>query len=79
MAVPNSSPRASTVVSVRSPQRLTLADGTFFPPGCRAIPWGRASGPTGLATEALEECGYSFKVFFAASVVVRGVGFSRHH
>jgi hypothetical protein len=63
MAVPNSSPRASTVVSVRSPQRLTLADGTFFPPGCRAIPWGRASGPTGLAPEALEECGYSFKVF----------------
>jgi hypothetical protein len=46
---------------------LTLADGTFFPPGCCAIPWGHASGPAGLAPEALEECVYSFKVFFAAS------------
>ena len=42
---------------------LTLADGTFFPPDCRAIPWGRASRPAGLAPEALEECVYSFKVF----------------
>ena len=42
---------------------LTLADGTFFPPDCCAIPWGRASGPAGLAPEALEECVYSFKVF----------------
>jgi hypothetical protein len=31
MAVPNSSPRASAVVSVRIPQRLMLANGTFFP------------------------------------------------
>jgi hypothetical protein len=46
---------------------LMLADGTFFPPGCRAIPSGRASGPAGLAPEALEECVYSFKDFFAAS------------
>jgi hypothetical protein len=45
MAVPNSSPRASAVVSIRNPQRLTLADGTFFPPGCCAIPLGRASTP----------------------------------
>jgi hypothetical protein len=38
MAVPDSSPRASTVVSVRNPQRLTLTDGTFFPPGRYAVP-----------------------------------------
>jgi hypothetical protein len=31
MVVPDSSPRASAVVSIRNPQRLTLADGTFFP------------------------------------------------
>jgi hypothetical protein len=42
---------------------LTLADGSLFPPGCCAIPWGRASGPAGLVPEALEECVYSFKVF----------------
>jgi hypothetical protein len=63
MAVPNSSPRTSTVVSVRNPQRLTLADGTFFPPGCRAAPWGRASAPAGVALEALQERGCSCKVF----------------
>jgi hypothetical protein len=37
---------------------LTLADGTFFPPGC-----GHASGPAGLAPEALQEHGCSCKVF----------------
>jgi hypothetical protein len=42
---------------------LTLADGTFFPPDCCAIPWGRASGPVGLAPEALQERGCSCKVF----------------
>jgi hypothetical protein len=31
MAVPDSSPRAYVGVSVRIPQMLTLADGTFFP------------------------------------------------
>jgi hypothetical protein len=46
---------------------LTPTDGTFFPPGCCSIPWGRASRPAGLAPEALEECVYSFKVFSAAS------------
>jgi hypothetical protein len=46
---------------------LMLANGTFFSPGCCAIPWGRASRPVGLAPEALEECVYSFKVFSAAS------------
>jgi hypothetical protein len=34
----DSSPRASAVVSVRNPQGLALADGTFFPSGCCAIP-----------------------------------------
>jgi hypothetical protein len=63
MDVSDSSPRASMVVCVRNPQRLTLADGTLFPPGCCAIPWGRASGPADLAPEALEECVYSFRVF----------------
>jgi hypothetical protein len=42
---------------------LTSADGTFFPPGCCAISWGRASGPAGLAPEALQERGCSCKVF----------------
>jgi hypothetical protein len=42
---------------------LTSADGTFFPPGCCDIPWGRASGPAGLAPEALQERGCSCKVF----------------
>jgi hypothetical protein len=63
MAVPDSSPRASAVVSVRNPHRLALADRTSFRPGCYVVPWGRASGPAGLAPEALEECAYSFKVF----------------
>jgi hypothetical protein len=63
MAVPDSSPRASAGVSVRIPQMLTSADGTFFPPGCYATSWGRASGPAGLAPEALQERGCSYKVF----------------
>jgi hypothetical protein len=63
MAVPDSSPRASAGVSVRIPQMLTLADGTLFPPNCCAIPWGRASGPAGLAPEALHERGCSCEVF----------------
>jgi hypothetical protein len=63
MAVPDSSPRASAVVSVRIPQRLMLADGTFFPTECCAVPWGRASAPAGVAPEALQECGCFCKVF----------------
>jgi hypothetical protein len=63
MAVPDSSPRASAVVSIRNPQRLTLADGTFFPSGCCAVPWGHASAPAGVAPEALQERGRSCKVF----------------
>jgi hypothetical protein len=42
---------------------LTLADGTFSPLVAGAIPWGRASGPAGLAPEALQEHGCSCKVF----------------
>jgi hypothetical protein len=63
MAVHNSSPRASAVVSVRNPQRLTLTDGTCFPSGCCDVPWGRASAPTGVAPKALQERGCSCKVF----------------
>jgi hypothetical protein len=63
MAVLDSSPRASAVVSVRNPQRLTLADGTLFLPGCCAVPWGRASAPVGVALVALQERGCSYKVF----------------
>jgi hypothetical protein len=57
---------------------LTPADGTFFPLVAGAIPRGHASGPAGLAPEALQEHGCSCKVFFAGSAGVRGVSFSRH-
>jgi hypothetical protein len=63
MAVPDSSPRASTVVSVRIPQRMMIADGTSFPPGCCAISWGRASAPAGVSPEALQASGCSCRVF----------------
>jgi hypothetical protein len=63
MAVPDSSPRASAAVPVGTPQRLMRADGTLFPPGCCAVPWGRASAPAGVAPEALQEHGCSCKVF----------------
>jgi hypothetical protein len=72
MAVPDSSPRASAVVSVRIPQRLMLADGTFFPPGCCVVPWGRISAPTGVAPESLWERRCSCKVF-SQSMPVREV------
>jgi hypothetical protein len=78
MAVPDSSPRDSTVVSVRNLQRLTLADGTFFPLGYCAVTWGRASAPAGVAPEALQEHGCFSKVFSAMFVGVRGVSFSQH-
>jgi hypothetical protein len=42
---------------------LMLADGTFFPPGCCVVPWGRSSTPAGVAPEALQERGCSCKVF----------------
>jgi hypothetical protein len=62
-AIPDSSPQASVGVSIRIPQMLTLADGIFFPPVAGAIPWGRASGPVGLAPKVLQECGCFCKVF----------------
>jgi hypothetical protein len=49
MVVPDSSPQAFAVVSVRNPQRLALDDGTFCPPDCCVVPWGRASAPAGVA------------------------------
>jgi hypothetical protein len=76
MAVPDSSPQASSVISVRNPQRLMLADGTSFPPGCYVVPWGHTSAPAGVAPEALQERGCSCKVFFAESAGVRGVSLS---
>jgi hypothetical protein len=48
---------------MRIPQMLTPADGTFFPLVAGVIPWGRASGPAGLAPEAMQERGCSCKVF----------------
>jgi hypothetical protein len=63
MAVPDSSPRASAVISFRIPQRLMLADGTFFPLGCCVVPWGHTSAPAGVAPEALQERGCSYKVY----------------
>jgi hypothetical protein len=68
MAVPDSGPRASAVVSVRDLQRLVLAYGTFFPPVCWAVPWGRASAPVGVAPEALDERECSCKVQRLVSV-----------
>jgi hypothetical protein len=64
MAVPDSSHRASAVVSVRTLQRLMLADGTLFPPSCCAVPWGRASALAGVAPEALQGRGCSCKALF---------------
>jgi hypothetical protein len=43
-----------------------------------AIPWGRASGPAGLAPEALQERGCSCKGFYKGFTGVRGVSFNRH-
>jgi hypothetical protein len=42
-----------------------------------AIPWGHASGPVGLAPEALQERGCSCKGFYTGSTGMRGVSFSR--
>jgi hypothetical protein len=53
MAVPDSSPRASVGVPVRVPQMLLFAVGTFSPLVANVVPWGRVSGPAGLAPEDL--------------------------
>jgi hypothetical protein len=42
-----------------------------------AIPWGRASGPAGLAPEALQERGCSCKGFYTGFTGMRGVSFNR--
>jgi hypothetical protein len=78
MEVPNSSPRASVGGPVRILHMLTLADGTFFPLVAGAIPWCRASGPAGLAPEALQERGCAYKGFYTGSAGVRSVSFNRH-
>jgi hypothetical protein len=46
---------------------LTPTDRTLFPPGCKCLPWGRVSGPAGLALEALQERGCSCRDFIAES------------
>jgi hypothetical protein len=46
---------------------MTPTDRTFFPPGCKYLPWGRVSGPAGLAPEALQERGCSCRDFIAES------------
>jgi hypothetical protein len=52
MAIPDSSPRDFATLSVRNPQRLELLDGTFFPPSCCVILWGRASVDVNSAPRA---------------------------
>jgi hypothetical protein len=46
---------------------LPLTDWTFSPLVANAVPWGRISGPAGLAPEALQEhecsCGGFFRKF----------------
>jgi hypothetical protein len=43
-----------------------------------AIPWGHASGPAGLAPEALQERGCSCKGLYTGFTGVRGVSFNWH-
>jgi hypothetical protein len=71
MAVPDSSPRASAVVSIRNPHRLTLADGTFFPPGRCAVPWGRASAPAGVAPKPCRSVGAPARFFHSVCQCTR--------
>jgi hypothetical protein len=58
---------------------LTPADGTFSPLVAGVIPRGRASGPTGLPPESLQEHGCSCKVFsqvlpVCGVLVLAGIG-----
>jgi hypothetical protein len=46
---------------------LKPTDRTLFPPGWKCLPWGRVSGPAGLAPEALQERGCSCRGFTAES------------
>jgi hypothetical protein len=50
----------------------------MYPLGPYAILWGRASGPTGLAPEALQKRGCSCKGFYIGFTGVRGVSLFRH-
>jgi hypothetical protein len=77
MAVPDSSPEASAVVFVRNPQRLTLADGTFFPPGCCAISWVTLAQPRVQPPKPCRSMGTPVG-FFAVFVSARDVSFSWH-
>jgi hypothetical protein len=54
-------------VPARLPQMLKPTDRTLFPPGWKCLPWGRVSGPAGLAPEALQERGCSCRGFTAES------------
>jgi hypothetical protein len=65
MAVPDSSPRASLGVPIRFPQMLEPTDRTLSPLVASASPWGRVSGPAGLAPEALQERECSYRGFLA--------------
>jgi hypothetical protein len=49
---------------------LESADRTFFPLVANAFPWGRVSGPAGLAPEALQERECSCRGFFASFLPV---------
>jgi hypothetical protein len=66
VAVPDSSPRAFVGVPVRVPQMLEPADRTVSPLVANAFPWGRVSGPAGLAPEALQERECSCRGFLAS-------------
>jgi hypothetical protein len=52
-AVPDSSPRASAGSPAMLPQMLEPTHRTSSPLACECFPWGRVSGPAGLAPEAL--------------------------
>jgi hypothetical protein len=65
LAVPDSSPQASAGVPVRFPRMLKPTDRTLFPLVANAFPWGRVSGPAGLAPEDLQERECSCRVFCA--------------
>jgi hypothetical protein len=45
---------------------LEPTDRTSFPLSCERFPWGRVSGPAGLAPEALQERGRSCRGFATA-------------
>jgi hypothetical protein len=62
MAVPDSSLEPLRWYPLETRRGWCLLTG-HSPPGCCAVPWGRASAPAGVAPEALQERGCSYKVF----------------